>query len=258
MGSSRLPGKVLQDIAGRPMLARVVERTRRAGRVDEVIVATTSDALDDPMAEYCESQSYTCFRGSTYDVLDRYYQATRQYKADMVVRITADCPVIDPALVNEVVKVAMVGQYDFAANRLPLPWGRTFPIGLDTEVCSLAALERAWKESAEDYQREHVMPYLYEGTKLTAESGWLSTGVSPRGFKIALLNHVPGYGSLRWTVDTSQDLEFIRQVFTRFEGRDDFTWEEVLELIHAEPQLMEINADVQHKTLKDVDERALE
>jgi spore coat polysaccharide biosynthesis protein SpsF len=257
MSSSRLPGKILADIAGQPMLARVFARTSRAVTVTETIFATTTDASDDPVAEYCEWSGIPVRRGSLYDVLDRYYQSAKEAKADVVVRITADCPVIDPDLMDNVVNGVISEQIDFAANRLPPPWGRTYPIGLDTEVCTFAALERAWKEAKEPQHREHVMPYFYEGVKLVTENRTLQTGVSPRGFSIALLHHTTDFGDYRWTVDTLKDLEFMRQVYSRFDGRDDFTWKEVLDLVHNEPDLMKINAGVQHKTLKDIDKRAL-
>jgi spore coat polysaccharide biosynthesis protein SpsF len=264
MTSSRLPGKILADIAGQPMLARVFARTSRAATVSETLFATTTDASDDPVAEYCDWSGIPCTRGSLYDVLDRYYQSAKEAQADVVVRITADCPVIDPELIDKVVNTVISnqssvisGQVDFAANRLPPPWGRTYPIGLDTEVCTFAALERAWKEAKEPQHREHVMPYFYEGVKLIADNRSLSTGSSPRGFNIVLLHHTTDFGNYRWTVDTAEDLEFIRQIYSRFNGRDDFTWKEVLDLVHDEPDLMKINAGVQHKTLKDIDKRAL-
>ena len=257
MSSSRLPGKILADIAGQPMLTRVYVRTSRARTLSETIFATTTDASDDPVAEYCDLSGIPFTRGSLYDVLDRYYQAAKEAKADVVVRITADCPVIDPALIDDVVSTLLDGEYDFVCNRLPSPWGRTYPIGLDTEVCTFAALERAWKEAKEPQQREHVMPYFYEGVELTTINRQLQTGVSPRGFHIALLHHVTDFGDYRWTVDTPEDLEFMRQVYARFHGRDDFSWKEVLDLVHNEPDLMKINAGIQHKTLKDIDKRAL-
>ena len=259
MRSSRLPGKILADIAGQPMLAGVFARPSRASAVSETLFATTTDASDDPVAEYCDWSGIPVRRGNLYDVLDRYYQSAQEAKADIVVRITADCPVVDPDLIDDVVKTVISDQLsvDFAANRLPPPWGRTYPIGLDVEVCTFAALERAWKEAKEPQQREHVMPYFYEGVKLITDNRSLSTGVSPRGFNIALLHHPTDFGDYRWTVDTAEDLEFIRQVYNRFDGRDDFSWKDVLDLVHNEPQLMEINAGVQHKTFKDIDKRAL-
>jgi len=267
MSSSRLPGKILADIAGQPMLQRVFIRTSRAATVTETIFATTTDASDDPAAEYCDFSGIPFTRGSLYDVLDRYYQAAKQAKADVVVRVTADCPVIDPGLIDEVVKKVISDQpalsrvegssVDFAANRLPPPFHRTYPIGLDVEACTFDVLEKAWKEAKEPQHREHVMPYFYEGVALSTQHATLSTDISPRGYKIALLNHPTDFGDYRWTVDTPEDLEFMRQVYNRFNGRDDFTWKEVLNLVHDEPELMKINANVKHKTLKDIDNRAL-
>ena len=277
MSSTRLPGKVLRQIAGEPMLARVIERAKRAKLVDEVVLATTTDPSDDPVAEFCAERGYNVTRGSLNDVLDRYYQAAKEYDADVIVRLTADCPVLDPNVVDQTISVIASGRtkfglakqspsleseiatsqeraprndvnFDFVANRLPPPMGRSFPIGLDTEVCTFNALERAWQEADQKHQREHVMPYLYEDTTMTTDHSLLSTGFSPRGFKIALVNHVPDYGSLRWTVDTPEDLEFIQQVFARFEN-DKFGWQDILALLEREPALAKINADVHHKTL---------
>jgi spore coat polysaccharide biosynthesis protein SpsF len=257
MGSSRLPGKVLLDIAGQPMLARVFSRTSRSATVKETLIATTTESSDDPIAEYCDFGGIPFTRGSQFNVLDRYYQAAKKFKADVVVRITADCPVIDPALIDDVVNTLLEDEYDFVCNRLPPPFHRTYPIGLDTEACTFKALEQAWKQGKEPQHREHAMPYFYEGVELTRQSRTLETGISPRGYKVALLNHTTDFGDYRWTVDTPEDLEFMRQVYSRFDSRDDFTWKEVLDLVHNEPKLMEINASVQHKTLKDIDRRAL-
>lgn len=265
MGSSRLPGKVLKDISGQPMLARVFNRSSRALRVELTLVATTLEAADDPIAEYCDLSGIPFYRGSQFDVLDRYYQAALQARADVVVRITGDCPVIDPTLIDEVVNVLTGGsevgdedpEFDFAANRLPPPWHRTYPIGLDVEACTFKALKEAWGEGKAAQHREHAMPYLYEGVELAAVSRKLETGISPRGYKVALVNHTTDFGEYRWTVDTAEDLEFIRQVYSHFNGRDDFSWKDVLDLVHDEPGLMDINAGVKHKTLKDIDPRGL-
>ena len=256
MSSSRLPGKILADMAGQPMLQRVFIRASRASTVTETIFATTIDPSDDPVAEYCDFSAIPFRRGSLYDVLDRYYQTAKQAKADFVVRITADCPVMDPALIDDVVNTLLEDGYDFVCNRLPPPWHRTYPIGLDVEACTFKILENAWHEAREPQHREHAMPYFYEGVALARQSRTLETGVSPRGYHIALLHHSTDFGDYRWTVDTAEDLEFMRQVYNRFDGRDDFSWKDVLDLVHNEPQLMQINAAVKHKTLKDVDERA--
>lgn len=240
MGSSRLPGKVLIELAGRPMLGWAVERTRRASCVDAVVVATTLDASDDPIEQYCAAQGYACYRGSAYDVLDRYYQAALGWQAETVVRITADCPFIDPQVVDHTVAEFVRSGVDFAANRLPPPWKRTYPIGLDTEVCTFAALERAWREARLPHEREHVMPYLY---------------TEPGRFRTLLVNTDPDYGALRWTVDTPQDLALMRQLVSFFPGRDDFSWLDVLAVVQQHPELGQLNAEVHAKVFDDVDQR---
>jgi len=253
MSSTRLAGKVLLEIAGQPMLVRVVERTRRARQVNDLVVATTQDAADDPIEELCRLRGYTCHRGSMQDVLDRYYHAARLSKAEVVVRITADCPLIDPDLIDLTIREFLGSGADFAANRLPPPWKRTYPIGLDVEVCSFSALEQAWREARKPYQREHVMPFLYEGTVFENDARNPGVALSPRGFKIVYLNHEPDYGVLRWTVDTPEDLALVREIYAHFEGCDNFSWQEVLALFASRPDLARINAGVPHKTFRDVD-----
>jgi spore coat polysaccharide biosynthesis protein SpsF len=255
MSSSRLPGKVLLDIAGQPMLARVVRRAGRARLVDRVVIATTSEASDDPVAELCARSNFDCYRGSQHDVLDRYFQAACRFGGDAIVRLTADCPLIDPGIIDHTL-AAFLGmeadpnaarpehsgqlEWDFAANRLPPPWNRTYPIGLDTEVCTFQALRRAWQEASQPYQREHVMPYLYD---------------TAGRFRVLLVDHDQEYGDLRWTVDTAEDLEVLRRIYAAFEGRDDFSWLEVLDLFQQHPELAQINARVQHKSMQEVDQR---
>ncbi|MDX1436971.1 MAG: glycosyltransferase family protein, partial [Anaerolineales bacterium] len=230
--SRRLPGKVLKDIAGKPMLAWVIERAGLAERVDQVVLATSTNPDDDPVAQFCEQRNYTCCRGSLDDVLDRLYRAARQYEADTVVRLTADCPLIDPGLIDETVAAFMESQVDFAANRLPPPWKRTYPIGLDTEVCSIEALERAWQEADQPYQREHVMPYLYE---------------EPGRFTIKVIHHEPDYGRYRWTVDTHEDLDLVRRIFAELPDHANFSWLDIIALFEAHPELAEINSHIRHK-----------
>jgi len=260
MGSSRLPGKVLLDIAGKPMLVRVVERSRMAKKVDQVIVATTGEPDDDPIAELCAERAYPCYRGSLFDVLDRYYQAACLFDAGVLVRITADCPMIDPQVIDRTV-TAFFGEtmpddrvlspgdpssrgpssnFDFAANRLPWPWGRTYPVGLDVEVCTRQALETAWQEAREPHQREHVMPFFYDHLER---------------FRVLLVNHQVDFGGLRWTVDTPEDLELLRQIYAHFPGQDHISWLEVVELFKRQPALAEINARVQAKNYRQHDDR---
>lgn len=240
MGSSRLPGKVLKDIAGQPMLAWVVERACRAESVDEVVVATTTDPADDAIEAFCRERGYSVFRGSVFDVLDRFYQAAREYRADIIVRLTADCPMIDPAVIDRTVEALLDSDADFAANRLPPPWKRTYPIGLDTEVVTFSALERAWRDAKEPYEREHVLPYLYD---------------EPGRFNIQVIDAHEDYGHYRWTVDTPEDLLAVRKIFELFGKRKDFSWLEVLELVDLHPELGQLNMDVRHKSYDDIDER---
>lgn len=268
MASSRLPGKVLMDLAGTPMLGRVVERTRQARSTDAVVVATTDEPSDDPIVEYCEASHIDVIRGSHFDVLDRYYAAAQARQAGIIIRITADCPLIDPGLIDNTVG-ALLGKagggagsrgtqaqiFDFAANRLPPPWRRTYPIGLDTEACTLAALARAWREAKEPVEREHVMPFLYEGVRLQQDEARLWSGTSAHGFRVALLNHTEDLGFMRWTVDRADDLEFVRRVLGHLGDLPGYTWLDVVELLKAHPELAEINAGVKHKTLWDVDAR---
>jgi spore coat polysaccharide biosynthesis protein SpsF len=258
MTSSRLPGKVLRDLGGEPMLARVVERVRQAKTIQRLVVATTRDVSDDAVVDLCASRGYEWYRGSQQDVLDRFYQAASRAKAEVVVRITADCPVVDPRLIDETVQVflrkdAVPDPIDFAASRLPPPYTRTYPIGQDIEVCSFAGLERAWRDADQPYHREHVMPYFYEGiqpercVKKTAQAGYLDVFQSQRGYIVVQLNYEPDCGKYRWTVDTQADMELLQRIFAHFGGRVDFSWQEILALVQSDPALSGLNAGVYHK-----------
>jgi glutamate-1-semialdehyde 2,1-aminomutase/spore coat polysaccharide biosynthesis protein SpsF len=224
MGSSRFPGKVLADLAGRPMLWHVVHRVRRAKKVDKVVVATTDREVDDPVARFCEEEGIACFRGNEQDVLDRFYQAAKANRADVVVRITADCPLIDGAVIDKVLERFEHGDCDYACNIIRY----TYPDGLDTEVCSFAALERAWREASKPSEREHVTPYLRTDKFRTAnvES---EIPVSPADF--------------RWTVDHPADLEFVRKVYEAFSGNGDFGFREVFDLLKERHDLATIQAE---------------
>ena len=237
MGSRRLPGKVLADISGRPMLERVISRVKRARQPDEVVIATSRVPEDDPIEALCARLGLPCSRGSAEDVLDRFHQAAMERQAEVIVRITGDCPLIDPELVDETITAfrQAAPAVDFACNRLP--WDRTYPIGTDTEVCSRAALDAAWREADQAYQREHVMPYLYE---------------NPDRFRVLhVQSSDPELGKMRWTVDEAEDLTFVREVYSRFD-RDDFSWRDVVDLLRQEPELASLNVAVPHKSHKNV------
>jgi len=222
------------------MVAWVVNRTRKAAKIETVVVATTLDPTDDELARFCTASGIPVFRGDPLDVLDRYYQAAHQFDVDPVVRLTADCPLIDPALIDLLLDMFADQGLDFIANRLPPPFQRTYPIGLDVEICSFKALEQAWELAREPFEREHVMPYIY---------------THPDQFNMHVVNAERDYGNMRWTVDTPQDLQFVQKVMEYMKCREDFTWHDILVLIQDHPELAEINAGIFHKTMHDVDDR---
>ncbi len=231
-GSTRLPGKVLHDLAGRSMLARVIRRTQRAALVNEVVVATTTSTEDDPVISECHGLGVCWFRGNEHDVLDRYYLAAEAHRADLVVRITSDCPLIDPGLVDRVVRAFLQERPDYASNCLE----RTYPRGLDSEAIPFDGLARAWCEADRPYQRVHVTPYFYEHSEL---------------FRLLAVKHNRDLSYHRWTVDTPDDMRFVRMVFERFGGEDRFAWQDVLQLVEEDPAIVEINRHVQQKDLRD-------
>jgi spore coat polysaccharide biosynthesis protein SpsF len=230
MGSTRLPGKVLRDIEGQTMLARVVRRTVRAKLLDEVVVATSTSKLDDPIVEACRELEVACFRGNEEDVLDRYYHAAVAHRAEAVVRITSDCPLIDPEVTDRVIRAFFDMEPDYASNTLH----RTYPRGLDTEVATIAALERAWREAAEPYQRIHVTPYLYQ---------------HPEHFILLPVIGQEDLSAGRWCVDTPDDLELVRAIYGRLGPDDTFSWRDVCRLLKEEPLLAELNRGVEQKHL---------
>jgi spore coat polysaccharide biosynthesis protein SpsF len=229
-GSTRLPGKVLKEIEGKTMLAHVVERARRAKQINEVLVATTDRAADDAILEECKRLLVKVSRGDQDDVLDRYYRAAQLAKAEAVVRITADCPLIDPEVIDKTVAAFLESKPDYASNALE----RTYPRGLDTEVMSFTALSRAWQEARKPHEREHVTPYIYE---------------HPDKFKLLSVTGPEDFSSHRWTVDTAEDLEFVRTIYARFKGNAEFSGRDVLDLLEREPGLAEMNRSVMQKAL---------
>ena len=227
MGANRLPGKVLAEIAGRPMLWHVVNRVRIARSVDKVVVATSNRSSDDAVAEFCVQNDIEFFRGHETDVLDRFYQTARHFNADVVVRITADCPLIDPQVLDKVVSTYLEGGYDYVTNTLR----STYPDGMDVEVFSLAALEKAWREARLPAEREHVTPYLRASGRFRVFNVENEVDLSKR--------------NLRWTVDEPADLEFVRAIYARLGGdKQPFGLSDILELLDKEPDLMQINSAI--------------
>ena len=236
LGSTRLPGKVLadpvfpSDAGGRSMLARVCDRLRRAVLVDKLVVATTVRPDDDRIVDECNRLAVACFRGDEHDVLDRYHRAANAHGAETVVRVTADCPLIDPGVVDCVVGAFLRDRPDYASNTLQ----RTWPRGLDTEVISAAVLARACREASEPYQRTHVTAYIYQ---------------HPESFRLLSVTGEEDQSHGRWTVDVPEDLEFVRAVYRRLGDDGAFSWQEVQELLAREPALVELNRHVRQKQL---------
>jgi spore coat polysaccharide biosynthesis protein SpsF len=230
MGSTRLPGKVLKNLDGETVLARVVNRVRGARLIDELLIATTDRPADDAIVAECRKCSVPVSRGDQDDVLDRYFRAAQLTKAEIVVRITSDCPLIDPEITDKTIAAFLEARPDYASNTLV----RTYPRGLDTEVMSVNALARAWQEARKPYEREHVTPYIYE---------------HPAEFRILSVTGDADYRAHRWTVDTPEDLEFVRAIYARFKGNATFSWRDVLGLLDREPELRGINQHVKQKAM---------
>jgi len=231
MGSTRLPGKVLMDLAGETVLARVIGRTRLSTLIDNVEIATTLSLTDEKIVEEAKRLSVPVFRGSEEDVLDRYWQASQKCAAEVVVRITADCPLIDPVLIDKIIRTFLDQEADYASNGI----SPTYPRGLDVEVFSVRALEKAWKNAGKPYEREHVTPYFYE---------------HPEIFRLASFVSNNNCSQHRWTLDTPEDLELIRAIYSHFAGKNYFGWQEILQLIKQQPALAAINAHIQQKQLQ--------
>jgi spore coat polysaccharide biosynthesis protein SpsF len=229
MGSTRLPGKVLQDIAGKPMLVRVVDRVRRAKTVDEIVIAITDLPQDDILEQQCLLRGWLYYRGSEKDVLDRYYRAVAKFGAEVIIRITSDCPLIDPDVIDQVVLAYQASPLvDYASNVLP---PRTFPRGLDTEVFGAEVLKRLWQECTDPILREHVALFIHKNLAK---------------FKTRSVRNMVDQSEQRWTVDTPEDLRFIRNIYEKF-GNREFTWQNVLTLLDQNPDWHTINAHIQQK-----------
>jgi len=229
VGSTRLPGKVLMDVAGEPMLARVMSRLGRARTLDESVVATTMNGPDDAIASLSTEWGWPVFRGEEHDVLDRYYRAAKASRAGVIVRVTSDCPMVDPAIVDKVVH-ALVGapDADYASTLLE---PRTFPRGLDVEAMTMGALGRAWEEDTAAATREHVTPYIYR---------------HPDRFALTRVASPEDLSQIRWTVDEEVDLRLIRTIYEHFD-RDDFTWREALDAYRTHPEWGHMNEHTRQK-----------
>jgi glutamate-1-semialdehyde 2,1-aminomutase len=224
MGSIRLPNKVMKPVGGIPMIELLLRRLSRAKTLNKIVVATSTDDRNRPLIEHVQSLGYACEQGSETDVLERYLQAARAHKADVVVRITGDCPLIDSAIVDAAVLRFVATGVDYLSNTTP----PTYPDGLDVEVCSFKALEKANAEASKPFDREHVTPYLRMPGLFTTES----------------LRHCEDFSSLRWTVDELSDFEVVEKVFAYFHPLTDFTWLETLALQNERPEIFDFNQHI--------------
>ena len=225
--SRRLPGKVLKPILGQPMLARQIERLLRCRRIDKLVLATSMEASDEPVAEVAQMTGIDCFRGSLDDVLDRFYQAALPHRPRHIVRLTGDCPLADWEVIDGCIGFTLDGGYDWASNALKPTW----PDGLDVECMTFAALETAWREAKEPLYREHVTPFLHRQSER---------------FKLGSFEAAEDLSGLRWTVDEPADFEFASRIFEAlYPANAAFTTADILGYLARHPEVVAINARIE-------------
>jgi len=228
INSTRLPAKVMMPLAGKALLVRMVERVKNASLCGTVVVATTTDVVDNTIEELCKSENIVCFRGHPTDLLDRHYQLALKYNADVVLKIPSDCPLIDSKIIDTVIRFYLDNEdkYDYVSNLHP----PTHPDGNDVEVMSFKTLEAAWKNAKRNLEREHTTPYIWE---------------NPQLFRIGNLAWETGKDfskSHRWTIDYPEDYEFIKRVYDElYKGNPVFGLQEILNLLEEKPEIVKIN-----------------
>lgn len=232
IGATRLPGKVLETIEGKPMVQHVVSRLRLSRNVDDIVLAIPDTKEDDVVEEFAREQNISCFRASEQDVLSRYYEAAKAFNCELIVRITADCPLIDAQIVDEVIERHLASRADYTSNTIK----RTFPRGMDTEVFSYQTLEKAYQEATEAYQREHVTPYIYEHADVFKLQNVEAVGEARRP-------------EIRLTVDYPEDLELVRRIYQAL-GEKSLRVVEVIRFLDANPGVAKINAHCEQKATK--------
>ena len=229
MTSARLPGKILLPLGGQPMLARLIARLRHVHRADVLVIATTTNAADDPVAALCQRLEVACHRGSEHDVLSRYADAARLHQADAVVRITSDCPLIDPELIDRLIEDFAQGECDYVSNMLPPTW----PYGMAVEVFSAQALQEAHAQASQDSEREHVTPFIY----------W-----NPDRYRLRNVACPQNLSHYRWTVDTPEDYTLVCLLFESVhETIPEFGLHDLLFEMQRHPEWICINQHVQQK-----------
>ncbi len=232
MGSTRLPGKVMKEIVGKTVLEHVITRVKQAKGIDEIVIATTIKPEDEIIAIEAERLGVKVFRGSEEDVLSRYYHAAKENNSDVIIRITSDCPLIDPEIIDKLIGFYIDNDYRIVTNAGSDLSKRTYPRGLDTEIFSLEELESAFMKAKNRYQREHVTPYMYENDN------------------IFNYKNDKDYSKHRWTLDTKEDFELITRIYSElYNEKHDFYLDDIIKLFEKRPELFNINAHVEQKTL---------
>lgn len=233
MGSTRLPGKVMVNLMGKTILEHVIDRVKQCNEIDEIIIATTTDNKDNIIVKTAQKCGVKYFRGSEEDVLSRYYYAAKENNGEIIVRITSDCPLIDPFVIDEIVDFYKKNQYDIVTNASADLKKRTYPRGLDTEVFGFNIIKEAYQKGDKPYQREHVTPYIYENSN-----------------KIYYYKNNTDYSMYRWTLDTKEDLQLITEIYKHlYKGKHNFYFKDIIKLFEKYPGLAEINRDVEQKKL---------
>lgn len=234
-GSTRLPNKIFKPLAGKPVLWHVYNRVKQSKLISQIVIATTELQEDDAVENFCNENKISFYRGSSDNVLSRYFFAAKRYKAETIIRITADCPVIDPVVLDNIIETFSDenknDKLDYMSNSIV----RTFPRGLDAEIFSMAALEKTFNEATLKYEFEHVTPYIYKHPEL---------------FKIKNFESYKDYSQYRWTVDTKEDYELLRNIYDAlYYQKEIFLLEDILKLLEEHPELTEINRAIEQKKL---------
>ena len=237
MGSTRFPGKIMKELASKPVLWHVVNRCRKSKMADQVIVATTDNSEDDIVEKFCEENKILCYRGSSENVLERYYQAAKKYGVNDIARVTSDCPLIDPRIIDLCFDAFRKGKYDYSGNVLGEE--RSVPIGLEVEVFSFSSLEKSYQEAAEVYEKEHVTPYIWENKKGEFKIGPIVAPLS--GYR----------ADYRLTMDYPEDFETLEKIYREFyEPGNIISVPAVLKYLDRHPEVVKINAHRRQKPLK--------
>lgn len=227
MGSTRLPGKTLKKLAGQPAIAHVFDRLSRAKNIDEIWLATTSNPEDDQLAIWAKQSKINCYRGQAEDVLDRYYQTAITAKAEVIIRITGDCPLLDPEIVDQIITEFLKNDYDYISNSQP----PSYPDGLDVEVFSATVLGKAWREASLKSEREHVTPYIWKNPKI---------------FRIKNFLYSENLSNFRWTLDTEEDLIFLNKILEAIKNNPPQSkygnLKDILSIIKQHPDWININS----------------